>query len=64
MIKNYWVQYRYRPLNWSTEDGWEVLSEFVTIDKAFIQSEFSSLEAWWDNESKSCVHELLQVVKL
>ena len=61
MIKNYWVQYRYYP---SEETGWVTLSEFVIIDTEFVESEFASLEAWWNNESKSCEHELLQVVKL
>ncbi|CAH9014708.1 conserved hypothetical protein [Vibrio phage 424E50-1] len=56
MSKSYWVQYRYKPT-----DTWITLSEFVNIS---LEGEFITLEQWWVNESRSCEHELLQVVKL
>lgn len=61
-MNKYWVKYRYRGKNWSTEDGWNVISDFITTGE---DQEFSDLEAWWNEESKGDFpHELLEVVKL
>jgi len=62
MTKKYWVQYHYQSKNWTTPDGWNVVSDFVTVGSGH---EFLDLEQWWLGESSGNLqHELLQVVKL
>lgn len=58
-MDRYWVQYKYvkifTNLSGDMEEGWVIDSEFVTTP---------CLESWFNEMNETCLHEILQVVRL